>query len=266
MPIERITEKDKLLILDKRTALAGRATDIAIAMKSTQGAERWLLTPDHLSMYVDLKRCIGCFACETSCKHEHDLPMGPRLMRLIQVGPKKVGRHTKTIYYPMNCFHCGNAPCIPACPTGAMIKREDNGIVFVDSDKCIGCKQCIQACPFGAPQYDTRSGKVIKCDFCMDRVDKGLQPACVVKCSADCLYFGNWDYISTYMREKQALSLASAYMNGKDTDTLASPAYAFPERNLFIPPIRRKPGKLRRREVHAAVKASGKPWRPQEQM
>ena len=122
-------------------------------------------------MLIDLKRCIGCFACETACKLEHDLSMGPRLIRVIQVGPRKVLGRVKTLYIPMLCYHCSPAPCVEACPTGAMQKRAKDGIVFVDSEACIGCKRCMQACPYGAPQYDSRTGRVVKCNFCMQRVD-----------------------------------------------------------------------------------------------
>jgi Fe-S-cluster-containing dehydrogenase component len=89
----------------------------------------------------------------------------------MQVGPKRVNGRLKTLYIPMPCYHCNPAPCIEACPTGAMKRRAKDGIVYVDSPACIGCKRCMQACPYGAPQYDTRSGTVIKCDFCKDRVD-----------------------------------------------------------------------------------------------
>ncbi len=122
-------------------------------------------------MYIDLKRCIGCFGCETSCKLEHNVSMGPRLMRVMQVGPKRVNGRLKTLYIPMPCMHCSPAACVEACPTGAMIKRAKDGIVYVDSEKCIGCKRCMQACPFGAVQWDSRTNKVIKCDYCINRVD-----------------------------------------------------------------------------------------------
>ncbi len=146
---------------------------------------------NNIVMLIDLGRCIGCFACETACKLEHELPMGPRLIRVMQVGPKTVYRkervkvkengklvekekvmpRIRTLYIPMLCMHCTPAPCVEACPTGAMKKRTKDGIVYIEEEACLGCKQCMQACPFGAPQFDSRTGKVIKCDFCMHRVD-----------------------------------------------------------------------------------------------
>lgn len=122
-------------------------------------------------MLVDLKKCIGCFSCEVSCKLEHNTGFGPRFIRLMQVGPKRVNGRLKTLYVPMLCMHCDPAACIETCPTGAMTKRAKDGIVYVDSEKCIGCKRCMQACPYGAVQWDSTKNIVVKCDFCKDRVD-----------------------------------------------------------------------------------------------
>ncbi len=128
-------------------------------------------TDNTVVMLIDLKRCLGCFSCETSCKMEHDLSIGPRLIRVMQVGPKTVKGRVKNSYMPMLCYHCNPALCVPPCPTGAIQKRPKDGIVWIEPEKCIGCRQCIQACPYGAIQYDTKTGKAIKCDFCKHRVD-----------------------------------------------------------------------------------------------
>ncbi len=144
-----------------------------------------------MGFLINLDRCTGCRSCEISCKMEHELPAGPiRPMRVMELGPEKVGEKLHYDFIPMNCFHCGNAPCIEACPTGAMQKRDD-GIVFVDRESCIGCKQCIKTCPFGAPQYDPASGKIEKCDLCMHRIDAGLVPACSSKCPTNAILVGN---------------------------------------------------------------------------
>jgi len=90
----------------------------------------------------------------------------------------------------MPCFHCEKPWCVAACPTGAMQKREKDGIVFVESSLCVGCKSCIIACPWGTPQWNPMTGKAAKCDYCLDRVDAGLKPACVTKCLTQCLDFG----------------------------------------------------------------------------
>jgi Fe-S-cluster-containing dehydrogenase component len=100
-----------------------------------------------------------------------------------------VGRVPKAAYVFMPCFHCETPWCVAACPTGAMQKRPEDGIVFVDQDTCVGCKTCISACPWGAPQWNPESGTVVKCDYCMDRIDQGLKPACAAICTTQCLHF-----------------------------------------------------------------------------
>jgi Fe-S-cluster-containing dehydrogenase component len=127
--------------------------------------------PNDIVMLIDLKKCIGCMSCEVHCKLENDVPMGPRWIRVMQVGPKKVDGRLKTLYIPMLCYHCNPAPCLEACPTNAIRRRAKDGIIYVDSPACIGCKRCMQACPYGAMQWDSRYGRVFKCNFCMNRVD-----------------------------------------------------------------------------------------------
>lgn len=116
--------------------------------------------------------------------------MGPRFCQIMTVGPKMVSGHPRLGLVFMPCFHCEKPWCVAACPTGAMQKRGKDGIVFVQSASCVGCKCCITACPWGAPQWNPETGKVVKCDYCMDRLDAGLKPACVTKCVTHCLDFG----------------------------------------------------------------------------
>jgi len=172
-------------------------------------------SPDQVAMFVDLERCIGCFGCEVSCKLEHDLPVGPRRMRVMQVGPKEAGGKLMTLYLPMNCMHCEKPACVEVCPTGAMQKRSD-GIVFVDEKVCIGCKSCIIACPSGSPQYNAKTGKVTKCDYCMERVDAGLWPSCATKCAMKALSFGNINELSTVTREKMARRFGEMFFAEKE--------------------------------------------------
>jgi Fe-S-cluster-containing dehydrogenase component len=164
----------------------------------------------------DGKNCIGCLSCEAHCKTYHGLPEGPRLGQIIQVGPKMVGNTPKMSFVYMPCFHCEDPWCVPACPTGAMRRREQDGIVYVDSSLCVGCKSCITACPWGAPQWNPLTGKVVKCDYCMDRVDQGLKPACVTKCVTHCLHFGEAQKPDTTRRERFAQAVG-------DPDAAAAP-------------------------------------------
>ncbi len=159
-------------------------------------------------IYQDAKRCIGCFSCESHCKTKNNLPIGPRLTQIISVGPRKVNNLPRMAYVFMPCFHCQDPWCVAACPTGAMQKRPKDGIVFVDSKLCVGCKACITACPWGTPQWNPQTGKAVKCDYCMDRVDQGLDPACVTKCVTKCLHFGEPDAKSKITRERHARLVA----------------------------------------------------------
>ena len=159
-------------------------------------------------IYQDVNRCIGCFSCESHCKTKNSLPPGPRLSQIIAVGPKLVNNLPRMAYIFVPCFHCENPWCVAACPSGAMQKRAKDGIVFVDPTICVGCKSCITACPWGAPQWNPETGKVVKCDYCMDRIDQGLEPACVTKCITKCLHFGGPSKKTKAARENYAKSVA----------------------------------------------------------
>jgi Fe-S-cluster-containing dehydrogenase component len=89
-----------------------------------------------------------------------------------------------------------------------MQKREKDGIVFIDPNLCVGCKSCMIACPWGAPQWNDEKGKAVKCDYCMDRVDAGLKPACVTVCTTHCLYFAEADEIPPVRRQRYARAIA----------------------------------------------------------
>lgn len=159
-------------------------------------------------LFQDNKKCIGCHTCEIQCKVNKKLPSGPKPCQVIQVGPKMIGGLPKTSFIFMPCFHCENPWCVSACPTGAMRKRDSDGIVFVDKDLCVGCKTCVSACPWGAPQWNSDTGKVEKCDYCMDRLDQGLQPACVSTCTTGCLKFGRVEDMTQIRRERHAAAVA----------------------------------------------------------
>jgi Fe-S-cluster-containing dehydrogenase component len=166
-----------------------------------------------MSKYIlrhDEANCIGCQACEVHCKTNKGLGPGPSPCKIVAVGPFAVeGRtHAPRIRFVfMPCFQCEEAWCAKACPTGAMQRREKDGIVFVAASLCVGCKSCIAACPWGTPQWDPVTRKVVKCDFCMDRLDAGLEPACVTKCVTGCLSFGVADEAPDPRRERYARQL-----------------------------------------------------------
>lgn len=159
-------------------------------------------------IYQDQKRCIGCYACEVHCKTWNNVPVGPRFCRIIPVGPKMISGVPRQQFIFMPCFHCEKPWCVSACPTNAMQKRPKDGIVFVEQSLCVGCKSCITACPWGVPQWNPEAGKVIKCDYCKDRVDKGLKPACVTKCTGKSLRWVSAEEASLLKREKFAREIA----------------------------------------------------------
>ena len=136
----------------------------------------------------DQERCIGCLSCEIYCKENKQLPEGPRLCQIFMLGRRVVHGLPREAFVYLGCFHCEKAACVAACPTGAMTKRASDGVVYVETDLCVGCKACMVACPWGAVQWNPESEKAVKCDLCKDRLDQGLQPICVSVCTTQCLH------------------------------------------------------------------------------
>ena len=155
------------------------------------------------SLLAQRDLCLGCQACEIACKQEHDIPVGPRWMHVITIGPDEVGGKLRLSFNQMRCMHCGEPPCIEACPVDAITKRID-GIVLINQELCIGCKACIEACPFGAPQYNPEKNVVEQCNLCVHRVDKGLKPACVLTCPTGALLFGDTSEVTEEVRTRKA--------------------------------------------------------------
>jgi len=131
--------------------------------------------------HINLKNCIACRACEGACKQEFNLPVGVRRRRVIK---QTEGTYPNVVqrYISLSCNHCAEPACVKACPVSALYKRPQDGIVLFDEDKCIGCRRCGGACPYGAPQYHPETGKINKCTLCVHRQEQGLPPACTITC------------------------------------------------------------------------------------
>lgn len=168
-------------------------------------------TDRKLGLVIDLDTCVGCQACVTNCKQWNT---GGHMAPLTDTNPYGAGvdgvwfnrvhsfevgtgKESITLHFPRSCLHCENAACVTVCPTGASYKRETDGIVLVNEDKCIGCKLCSWACPYGAREFDEDVGVMKKCTLCVDRIynenldEVDRKPACVLTCPSKARHFGD---------------------------------------------------------------------------
>lgn len=140
---------------------------------------------------IDQRTCIGCHACTVACKTEHQVPLG-QFRTWVKYVDSGTFPDTSRAFGVMRCNHCTDAPCVTICPTSALFKRPD-GIVDFDSERCIGCKSCMQACPYDALYIDKDTNTAAKCNYCAHRVDNGLEPACVIVCPTHSIWSGDLD-------------------------------------------------------------------------
>lgn len=205
-------------------------------------------TKKKLGLVIDLDTCVGCHACAVNCKEWNT---GGHMAPLTDLNPYGKGqtgvwfnrihsfeldcddgRANMTTHFPKSCLHCEDAACVTVCPTGASFKRAEDGIVLVDESKCIGCKLCSWACPYGAREFDEDQGVMKKCTLCIDRIyNENLEevdrvPACVSTCPAGARHFGDLG------DPESDVSKLVAERNGYDL----MPEIGYRPTNKYLPP------------------------------
>lgn len=210
--------------------------------------------PRKLGLVIDLDTCVGCHACAVACKQWNEggafgplpdadphgkEPLGVWFNRVHTYEVERgAGKAPMAVHFPRSCLHCETPDCVTVCPTGASYKRAEDGIVLVDADKCIGCKLCSWACPYGAREYGEARGVMQKCTLCVDRIynqsldEDDRQPACVQACPTRARHFGDLG------DPHSAISRLVADRGGYDL----GPDLGFRPVNKYLPPRPRRDG------------------------
>ena len=235
-----------------------------------------------LGLVIDLDTCVGCHACAVSCKewnaggiagpltdtdpygkapegvwfnrvHSYEVDASPGCAGAgASAGAESLPQPAMTLHFPRSCLHCETPACVTVCPTGASYKRAEDGIVLVDEDKCIGCKLCSWACPYGAREYSAVEGVMKKCTLCVDRIynenlaESERQPACVQACPSRARHFGDLG------DPESDVSKLVAARGGVDL----MPQFGYRPTNKYLPP---RPRRARGTPAPRAAPGAGTP-------
>jgi Fe-S-cluster-containing dehydrogenase component len=217
-----------------------------------------------LGLVIDLDTCVGCHACAVACKEWNAGGVAGPLTDEQPYGKEPMGvwfnrvhsyeveadatQPAMTLHFPRSCLHCETPACVTVCPTGASYKRAEDGIVLVDEDKCIGCKLCSWACPYGAREYSPVEGVMKKCTLCIDRIyneklpEAEREPACVQVCPTRARHFGDLgdpeSKVSKLVAERGGVALM--------------PELGYAPVNRYLPPRPRRAGNEAARNTPAA--------------
>lgn len=171
-----------------------------------------------IGFFIDQTRCTGCYTCFIACKDWYDRPSGP--YGLLRIKKIEEGNFPNLFlaYLPMVCNHCENPPCVKVCPSNAIKKREKDGVVVVDSDKCLGnikCdSKCLKVCPYDAPQFGPEKGaKMSKCNLCIERLENDKNPICVEACPMYAIEFGDIENLKKKHGNKRVVKGFKYYEN-----------------------------------------------------
>jgi Fe-S-cluster-containing dehydrogenase component/formate-dependent nitrite reductase membrane component NrfD len=196
---------------------------------------------------IDQDRCIGCHACTVACKEEHQVPLGV-FRTWVKYIEKGEFPHTSRHFGVMRCNHCDDAPCSTICPTNALYRRSD-GIIDFDNQRCIGCKSCMQACPYDALYIDPNNNTAAKCNFCAHRVEAKLEPACVIVCPTQAILAGDLDDPASNV--SRTVATQKVYVRKPHKGTQPKLFYVGIEGDLL------EPGRLSRQNGYAFAEQHG---------
>ena len=208
--------------------MASHNLEIRQSSAALRGEASGLRNLPNVSKYIDTSTCIGCKACEVACQEWNDLKvvhtqqvgsyqtlpsLDADFWNLIKFNELEVDGNLAWLMRKDQCMHCSDPGCLRACPAPGAIVQYENGIVDVNPEQCIGCGLCETGCPFDVPRFSAKTGKMAKCTLCVDRVEVGLEPACIKSCPTGCLHFGTKDAMLTLAAERVDQLKANGFTN-----------------------------------------------------